>query len=552
MSYRSKCSPNKNRYHAGGENYKRERENKILLKLIRTGDYNKGYVTLENIASELYISRTTLAQDIKRINRRIEKYSLQISGITNKGVSLNRNEMGIRLLILYELSEPYSESLHDLQITANNKLKQCIQGLIESYSLGINEADLLARNMILTMCRLRLGKKLEKPINYYKNYFSHKEEISDLRKVVEAILELPLGTFDLDYICFPINLGTKKEIYEDHNDVNRLLDEMIELIYTEYQFYIDRSYINVEVRRHLLFLINRSIFCFQTNLFLDSKIEQNYPFAFQISRSAISVIENKLNLSINGEEISLLALYYQLAIQENYKVNRKFGIIKNIGKSLLTLVENRIKLIYFQNCEFIEIDEYDVDNLDPLSINAIFTVNPIHISKPIPVIQINDIFSNQYITEAISQGEVYSIILNERIHCLVDVGNAPIPAYEARIRQQLEKLHKDALIDCDFADQVLLQDIEKISYDNAYVPHALLSDSDRYLLNITIDFDDTKHFEYQVIFLIGIPEKQVTGEEILLIYIYDFVFNLISKLRNTISKEEFMSIVGQLESAMKI
>ena len=91
-------------------NIKEERYNQIVNRLIRYKDKGKGYVSLERLAEDLFISRSTLIKDMSVVKHSISAYQLSIKGITKKGITINGNETNIRLFILNHFFQLYRDS----------------------------------------------------------------------------------------------------------------------------------------------------------------------------------------------------------------------------------------------------------------------------------------------------------------------------------------------------------------------------------------------------------------------------------------------------------
>lgn len=59
--------------------------------------------------------------------------------------------------------------------------------------------------------------------------------------------------------------------------------------------------------------------------------------------------------------------------------------------------------MFYEGCEFIEIEESQISELNPEEINAIFTLNPIYIDSRIPIILLSNIFDSEYIAHIVNQ-----------------------------------------------------------------------------------------------------------------------------------------------------
>ena len=56
-----------------------ERYKQIIICLLSKSDMNR-YISSDQLASEIYLSRSTLVKDIKNLNKYLQYYNLQIKG----------------------------------------------------------------------------------------------------------------------------------------------------------------------------------------------------------------------------------------------------------------------------------------------------------------------------------------------------------------------------------------------------------------------------------------------------------------------------------------
>ncbi|WP_294689236.1 helix-turn-helix domain-containing protein, partial [uncultured Faecalicoccus sp.] len=61
-----------------------ERYKQIIICLLSKSDMNR-YISSDQLASEIYLSRSTLVKDIKNLNKYLQYYNLQIKGVNKLG-----------------------------------------------------------------------------------------------------------------------------------------------------------------------------------------------------------------------------------------------------------------------------------------------------------------------------------------------------------------------------------------------------------------------------------------------------------------------------------
>lgn len=528
-------------------NIKEERYNQIVNRLIRYKDKGKGYVSLERLAEDLFISRSTLIKDMSVVKHSISAYQLSIKGITKKGITINGNETNIRLFILNHFFQLYRDSQAH-PVCLHNRILYLIEEIANHFMIDQHTKEIFERVIQITIIRCGFNQHILQSTAYFHSSYQEDPLLVELKAGISALVEI--NDYDFEFLCFPLYLGSTKRPRNEKSEVDQMLENMLDRIYTEYQFYLDKVFIDEEIKSHLSYMINRILFHMPPSVSMDEKIEANYPFAYQISKSACDVLEQKLQVHINAQEIAYLALYFQMAIQKKYNASKKFGVVRSTGRSISKLVEDRIRLMFYEGCEFIEIEESQISELNPEEINAIFTLNPIYIDSRIPIILLSNIFDSEYIAHIVNQGEQRTLLANSDIvyHKNIIEVNDRIHAYNQYIIDILANLYKQELINKEFKDVILTLDEKKFSYVSAYMPHAILKGQNKYLLSMTLYLSAKKKQQYQLICLIGIPENVRDGKEFLIVQIYDYIFDIINQFSEASQqRSDLRTVIEKLE-----
>ena len=98
---------------------KEERQYYLLKYLLSADDF----VKLDDLSEELYISRNSLSQDIKKVEEIVHRYQLSLIRKPNYGIRVSDHEFSIRTcLTQYHLNTYHQERMHvlmDLTIKEN-------------------------------------------------------------------------------------------------------------------------------------------------------------------------------------------------------------------------------------------------------------------------------------------------------------------------------------------------------------------------------------------------------------------------------------------------
>lgn len=521
------------------------RRKAILLDLLTNA--NDKFIKIDYLSAKLEVSRGTINNDLKTLRTILKEYEAEIVGVTNKGLQIKAAEFNIRLVILHYVFNEYVGKMSS-QISKDTVFQEMKARIANQLSLNFSRKELFEKAVVLSIVRSVQGDHIEEKIPVYSDFLS---EANEVKEVTDYLCQRYVDYFtdyDRHFLCFPLNLENRKKIQTDGSTINDILDEMLQLIYKEYRVYFDKKFLDSEIKSHLIFLLNRLVFKVSSEIMIDNKtIEESYPFAYQVARASSRVIKEKLNLEMEESEIAYLSLYFQLAIQAKYNQPKKFAIINSFGRSITKLIEERIKLTFFDDCELVEINESEIDELSIDTINAIFSTDPIKVRSKIPIILITNIFNTEYITETVYKAKTQTLLNNQDISYSFSIHDKKKLDYLTNLEERLTSIGENKELDQSFCEAILHQEIDSIRYEGAFVPHALLPNNQQFLLDFSIFRSKQR---CQLIFLIGIPEDIPKEKENILIQIYDFVFDTIHqisrKYKNNSALNDF-SIEGKEE-----
>lgn len=131
-----------NRKNVFSLNSKEDRVEFILNYLIELD----GFITLDSLADEMCVGRTTLVNDFQYVEKVLASYNLNLIKKQNTGMKLNGNELDIRLFILNQL---YKNSRKDL---SNSKY---FKGIKKEEIINLEEKLLTLFKKIIFMLQMK-------------------------------------------------------------------------------------------------------------------------------------------------------------------------------------------------------------------------------------------------------------------------------------------------------------------------------------------------------------------------------------------------------------
>ncbi|GGC89638.1 putative licABCH operon regulator [Thalassobacillus devorans] len=388
----------------------------ILKSIIMADDF----VTIEELASELFVSKSTIDNDLKQVEKLLSKFDLSLFKKPNYGIKLMGNEMNIRFCLSAYLSDYKSEQLQEIEnsydITEDIEI-DLIKAVTKKHikQLPFNIAELPLNNLIMHIAigikRIKKGKSIESgtielgEIKNQKEYFVASHIVTSL----EEAFFIKIPEQEIAYIAIHL-LGAKRfqngRLSQD--DLIELIGEstyqLIEEILTE----IKRVY-RIELAKdeeltyglglHLKSALNRVKYNMNLRNPMLKEIKSSYPFAFELAIVASDIIQNKIDVTINEDEIAYIAVHLAAAIEriKNMKKRevKRVAVVCSSGMGTAKLLAANIESKFpgitivgtYPSLSLKDIKKEDVD--------LILSTVPVSEESSIPTLQINAMLSNR-------------------------------------------------------------------------------------------------------------------------------------------------------------
>src|SRR5579875_585330 len=222
----------------------------IIGRLVNTDHVS----TLDELAFEMNIGRTTLVNELKKAAAALEAYHLSIRGKQNKGMYLSGNELDLRFFILDNIYDylyreyPLDEDIKDAIIKVANQNDLESTTLKRLMQFVIVMLDRLLKNHSLT----EVNKKLEKLLDT-KDYRLAQE----ITKTIENHLPVTIPQSEILFITLPIagrRTPTNNRSLVDitiTDDVKHLLNLILEQVGFEQDIILENKDFFEDLQYHL-------------------------------------------------------------------------------------------------------------------------------------------------------------------------------------------------------------------------------------------------------------------------------------------------------------
>lgn len=381
----------------------------IMRRLLLAEEYCK----LDHIADELFISRSTLQNDLKIVKNIFHRYGITLDKRPNFGLKVRGDEFKLRLCISDHLFEEFTNELEltetDLPIYTKEDLiiiRTVIVNQINTNQISLSDIGLnnLIIHIAIAAHRIKSGKYVtlhcDDLLELKKE--KHYQVAEKIVKEFERELKVRFPEQEVAYMTIHL-LGTKMatEMHIHESTIHGFMDIKIDTVVKKILKIIDHELnlgiqedkeLYVAICLHLKPAIHRFHFGINLPNPLLEDIKSSYPVAFQAAVIAGAVLKQDLKIDINENEMGYLALHFGAAI-ENAKRGEKPKrclIVCASGVGSARLLASKIRSKFGDKIEVIGTTDYY--KLNQISLHAIdFIVSTIPIHLPIPVIQVHTI-----------------------------------------------------------------------------------------------------------------------------------------------------------------
>lgn len=497
----------------------------FILKILME---SKSYVFIDDIAADLETSRGTAIRDLKEVKQISKEFNVIIEGTPNKGIKIKGSELDLRLLYLHHVYDYFPTQYYIPKISS----------YVTSYALknNIPTSSVHTWNKVLeiTLDRIHHGHQLGVAIPHYTNYQSSNDSFDHLIFQIESVYQITLSQYDIDFISFPLNIsntGAVAKTYMNESFVRDVFDQMMQHIKETVTITFNEEILYQEMRFHLLYLFNRLIFHIENYDYFYGVLEQKYPFAYELARIGMDKLEEIIGRKSSEAEVTYLAVYFELMMQEKRLKEQNIAIVCNTGKGTSYLIKQQIEQILDSHFNICNYTEYDYMHADLSAYFAIFTTIPLkNIDAKIPVIRITNLFNDEWL-----QAEWRKISKKNQLKFkYVDFSFTRLTEnqdYFHILSKMIDTLEQKYQVDQNFKHRIFEREQKQTTVfrNGIAFPHAINKQSNRIVFHLGVLGNEYNiKNKIRFIFLVGIPETMTDDTEQELLELYDVMLRITS------------------------
>lgn len=377
--------------------------------LIRTFLSSDEYLKLDDVADDIFISRSTLNNYLKLVREELAQFNLELSSKPAYGVKISGTELDLRRAIARYFF--YDDTKQHLFSNSNeSEARKIIREILISVlsNQPIKLTDLGFQNLIihLEIALMRITKS-DYDVNVSEEYQTLEDKVEfnvakELASKLEQQFNLKIPKQELYFIT--IHLMGKRSFNQDNSfvitpEIEALFNQIFKRIREVFNVNLmDDFELYTLLALHFRPMLDRLAYGLNIhNPILDQIKEENVK-AFDMALLAGQVIKQETALDVNEAEIGYMAIHFALALERQKEITRKHKIIvvcaSGMGSSQLLL--HRIKQRFSHYIESIKIVQlYELKEFNQKEYDFIISTVDIPFKTEIKILKIHYFLDNQ-------------------------------------------------------------------------------------------------------------------------------------------------------------
>lgn len=311
-----------------------DRYNYILNKLL----FTQHEIYFDDLVEELYVSRSTLSNDFRKIRQDFVPYHLKIESKANKGVYVTGSERDKRRFIMdYFINSGFMNTMH---FYVDNELLSMTITLEELTIIVLDEcreanlklSDFVIQNLVihiaLAIRRIAEGFKIAK--------LNEKFDLQTIeeRKVAQKILERIQQTTNIEFPIEEVDYITLHLISKSTGKGNNIAENVVFTIRKELQQaiiqYAPKFQNDFQLLEGLVTHLSTMLIRLESQVNLENpmttEIQEKYKEMYRLAEEILHSMWLFKNFWLSADEIAYVALHF-MAARERLKEQNKYNVL---------------------------------------------------------------------------------------------------------------------------------------------------------------------------------------------------------------------------------
>ncbi|MEG0855499.1 MAG: PTS sugar transporter subunit IIA [Terrisporobacter sp.] len=349
----------------------------IIKTMINLYLNEKSSIKLEALADSMFISVSTVKNDLKEVKEILNRYNVNIVSKHKYGLGIDANISNIVKCIVDLCNRKDNELV--LQDFLNEDVNNNIFSLKNKILKSLDDKELILSDIeFKNLCSTIYIQLSRINKNGYDDMIVY--IIEEYRILRESIMNDDLNkekiTKAISLFCKNLKLATAIDISKDE-------------FFTECLY----NHINNLIKKDKLGISNYNV--------VNNDVKIKYPYAYELAKIAKKTIESELDLNIGEDEVSNIAVHVGGAV-ERYSSNKKIKVLRVIivcasGAGTSMLINTKLQHLFKDRLEIVKIiPSYLIDYINALDVDFLISTMPLDYDK-IPVITVSPFLTNKEI-----------------------------------------------------------------------------------------------------------------------------------------------------------
>jgi lichenan operon transcriptional antiterminator len=510
--------------------YPEERIN-YIIKLLLSID---AYIKIEDLEEQLFVSRSTLSNDLKEIRERLEYYHLDIENKPNYGMKIIGEEFNKRACIskYYFYTDLYDDAILKKRNKENKEIiKKILYDTITENKFKLTDIGFenLVLHIMIVLMRIEISTEDTTVESIYKSLEDEKEfNIACLLvNKLENQFKVKFPRKEIYYIT--IHLLGKKSLYQNEETliISQETQELLDYIFKQVKqhFQLDFSE-DFELFRllalHFQPMMNRLKYGLHIENPLIEQIRNENQLAFEISLYVGSLIKEIKKYEVNINEVGYMTLHFALAIERFHEklISKNVIVVCASGAGSSQILLYKLKQKFKNYINDVKVAKlYELLDIDQSKYDYIISTVPVTFKTQIPVINVQYFLTDEdvdLVKNIFTEAENEYLFINEYFKddlFFPDIiGNTRLEV----LKNMCNAVHKVMEIPSDFYKLVMEREqMASTEFgNNVAIPHPIKPITDSTFVAIGMLKKPIKWDKQQVKFIFLISVKKDSKESL--------------------------------------
>ncbi|MFM1654964.1 BglG family transcription antiterminator [Brevibacillus sp. B_LB10_24] len=441
-----------------------------VFYMIRRLFFANDYIKLDELANDMFISRSTLNGDMIEVKKLLKKYQLKVVSKANYGIMIQGTEINKRLGIAefffhnrpafeYKTDQEsaYLKGNHDFYIRS---IEIQLRSICEEYQIVLSDFSLknIAIHVFISIQRNLAGCHASVPDSYGKAIRTNSIYAAS-QKLCQRMNELFGCRFqEADQAYIYMHLESKQIKNEmsgipdqDQAEVELVLEKIFAEIKNNFDIDISKD---ETVAKFLALHIPQMVNRIKNNMVIRNPVVhenlQKYIFATKVTISAAAVIQDHYGVTISLDEFGYLLLYFNLALMNLQKKKKvTIGLMSGRGRAETIMYINEIKENFSPEYECINYPSIDEVLKHLEEIDILVSSYSVELSRSILQVAIENGNYIERIREYARKLDFYKLNMERYFQPQYSAFQLEGDHKESILRHLVEKLRELEIIDSD-------------------------------------------------------------------------------------------------------